>query len=199
MTEETSQIEEVLKLAECLVRLGGYRNFSIRRLSEKTGIRSSSIVDHFGKKEDLAIAVVERFGARVRDRIGAADDPSVPPDVKMATFIDVYRQSITDDGQLCLYLVFGSEMHTLPIPVQQVVTTFYDALFDWLETLLRRFPDYAHGSGRDARHAAITIVAAMNGAQICTRTARDKSLFEVIVRQHYDSGLIPGRKPESRT
>lgn len=195
MSNETSQIQEVLRLAECLARLGGYRNFSIRRLSEKTGIRSSSIVDHFGNKEDLAIAVIQRFGARVRDRIGAADDPRVPPEVKMATFIDVYRQSITDDGQLCLYLVFGSELHTLPISVQEEVTSFYDVIFEWLATLLRRFPQYARNSGRDARHAAITIVAAMNGAQICTRAAHDRSLFEVIVQQHYDSGLIPGPNP----
>lgn len=196
MTDDTSQMQEVFELAECLARLGGYRNFSIRRLADRTGVRSSSIYDRFGSKEQLAIAIIRRFGERVSDRIGAADDPKMSPDQKMATFIDVYRQSITDDGQLCLYLVFGSELHILPSSVQQEVKSFYANIFSWLETLLLRFPEYGPSSGRDARRAAQAIVAALNGAQVCVRAASDKSLFEVIVNQQYASGLIPGKNPE---
>lgn len=193
MPDDTSQLQEVLELAECLARLGGYRNFSIRRLAERTGVRASSIYDHFGSKEQLALAIVRRFGERVTQKIGAADDPKVTPETKMAMFVDVYRQSITDDGQLCLYLVFGSELHILPDVVQQEVKSFYTNVFKWLETLLRRFPEYTPNSGRDTWRAATSIVAALNGAQICARTTGDKSIFESIVNEHYASGLIPGQ------
>jgi len=193
MANEESLMEEILRLAECLARLGGYKNFSMRRLAERASVTTSSITDHFGSKQQLAVAVVKRFGARVSERVGAADDPNVTPDVKMATFIDVYRQSITEDGQLCLYLVFGTELHTLPTALQLEVKSFYANIYEWLETLLKRFPDYAPGRGSDARRAAVTIVASLNGAQICAKTAGDKSIFDVIVGQQYASGLIPGR------
>lgn len=37
MTDETTKLQEVLELAECLARLGGYRNFSMRRVANETG------------------------------------------------------------------------------------------------------------------------------------------------------------------
>lgn len=195
MTDETTKLQEVLELAECLARLGGYRNFSMRRVANETGNKTSNLYDHFGSKEQLAIAVVRRFGDRVFARVGPPDDPSSSPEAKLDVFIDVYRQSITDDGQVCLFLVFGAELHTLPPAVQREVNTFYNNIFNWLETLFRHFAAYRTGSGRDPRQAALALVAALNGAQICVRAVGDRSIFESVVKQQYDSGIAPGRRP----
>lgn len=194
MQEYTFEIQEVYRLAECLARLGGYNNYRLSRLADQAKLPTSSVHHHIGNKAQLSVAIIRSFGAHVQERVGAADDPASTPDEKMATLIDVYRQSITDDGQLCLYLVFGAELHILPDIVKDEVTTFYAELFKWLETLLRRFPEFGPGSNRDAHRDAVSIVAALNGAQICTRVASDKSLFDVVVNQNYDSGLIPGKK-----
>ncbi len=193
MTDDRSEIEEVYELAECLARQGGYRNFSLSRLAEKVRVPSSHLYDHFGSKEQLAVALVRRFGSRVAARVQEPDDPGSTPEEKIATLIDVYRQSITDDGQLCLYLVFGSELHILPESVKIEVSSFYANIFVWVEQLLRRFPEYGRNSGRDPRVAAKAIVAALNGAQICVRAVGDKSVFEAVVSQQYASGIIPRR------
>lgn len=182
-----------MDLAECLARMGGYRNFSVQRLADDVGIPVASVMKRFSSKEQLATAVVRRFGERVYERVGTPDDPSISPQTKLDTFIDVYRQTITDDGQLCLFLVFGAELHTLPPLVQREVRTFYTNIFAWLETLLRRFPEYAPGSERDSHTAARAIVAALNGAQICVRASGDRSIFEDVVKQQMACGLVPGR------
>lgn len=193
MTDVKFEIEEIYRLAECLARTGGYSHFRINRVADQAGLPSSSVYRHIGSKTQLAVAIVRRFGESVFEKVGAASDPATSAKEKLATFIDVYRQSITDDGQLCLFLVFGTELSILPEAVRAEVKQFFAIVFDWLAELLRRFPEYAPSSGRDARQGALAIVAALNGAQICTRVTGDRSIFNVIVEQNYASGIIPGR------
>lgn len=197
MTEEASRLDDILALAECLARLGGYKNFSIQSVADRTGLKPSSIYQLFPTKEQLAVAVVRRFGERVKEHIGRPDDPAVPAQVKLDTLIDVYRQSITDDGQLCLFLVFGAELHTLPASVQTEVRQFFQGVFKWLETVLRRFPEYGPDSGRDAAKAARAIIASLNGSQICVRAAGDRAVFDEVVVQLHASGLVPQRSSSS--
>lgn len=194
MTQERSILKDVLELAECLARLGGYRNFSFRDLAAGTGLSSSSIRSHFPSKEQLAVAVVRRFGERVYERVGPADDASVPPGQKIDTLIEIYRETITDDGQLCLSLVFGAELYALPKSVQDEVRKFFANVFAWLEAVLKRCGEYAPGTGRDPARAARTIIAALNGAQICVRAAEEPAMFDDIVMQMRTSGLLPDRR-----
>lgn len=161
-------------------------------IAEGLNVPTANVYSYFQNKEKLALAIVRRFGERVSERVGKPDDPSVLPEVKAATLVDVYRQSITDDGQLCLFLVFGAELHTLPEPVQLEVRNFYSHVIEWLQTVLKRTEQYASAPDEETRRVATAIIAAMNGAQLCVRAAGDKSLFDEIVKQQYASGLIPG-------
>lgn len=186
-----SKSEEIMDLAECLARTGGYGGFSFRELAARANVKSASIHYHFPTKEDLAVAIARRYAARVYAHLGKADDPGVDPAVKMELFIDIFRQAISDDGRVCLFLVFGSELLMLPPAVQHEVRSFFDTSITWLTTLLRRYPEYDAASGRDAEATARMIIAALDGAMVAVRVARDMKLFDTIVAQLRTSGVIP--------
>lgn len=187
-----SKSDEILDLAEQLARTSGYNGLSLHDLARAANVTSGSIDAYFATKEDLVLALVRRYAARVYEALGDPRDASTPPDAKIATFIDVLRNAYGDDGRVCLLLLFGSELTLLPASVQEEVRTFFDNATDWLATVLRRFDAYGPRSGRDAIAAARTILATMEGAMVMVRMHNDFSVFYTIVEQLKSLGIIPG-------
>ena len=54
-----SKREEIIQLADTLIRQKGYNAFSFYEISDKVGIKTASIHYHFPAKSDLGIAVVD--------------------------------------------------------------------------------------------------------------------------------------------
>uniref|UniRef100_UPI0016411DC9 TetR/AcrR family transcriptional regulator n=1 Tax=Burkholderia gladioli TaxID=28095 RepID=UPI0016411DC9 len=57
--------DALVQAAEGLMRSRGYAAFSYADLVETVGIRKASIHHHFPTKEDLGVAIVEAYVARV--------------------------------------------------------------------------------------------------------------------------------------
>ena len=57
--------DQILEVATELVQTRGYNAFSYQDLSDRLGITKASIHHHFPSKEDLGIAVAEKYRAEV--------------------------------------------------------------------------------------------------------------------------------------
>ena len=64
--------DQILEVATELVQTRGYNAFSYQDLSDRLGITKASIHHHFPSKEDLGIAVAEKYRAEVEAALADA-------------------------------------------------------------------------------------------------------------------------------
>lgn len=122
---------QVLESAERGMRARGYHAVSFRDIADELGIKSASIHYHFRHKEDLGIAMVERYAKRVYDFVGEAGVLKWPEAV--ARFGGVYKHALHDEQLQCLCGMLAAESGGLPDPVAAKVADFFKANLDWLK------------------------------------------------------------------
>jgi AcrR family transcriptional regulator len=90
-TRELSSRDAILDAATDLICRLGYAAASISRISTACGLPASSIYWHFGSKDGIYLAVLER--TRI-DLVGALPDPVMPGDTvdaRLTAFLDAIR------------------------------------------------------------------------------------------------------------
>jgi TetR/AcrR family transcriptional regulator, transcriptional repressor for nem operon len=191
MQKPSPKAEELLDLAERYVRSVGYNGFSFRDLADDAGIKSASVHYHFPTKERLAAAVARRYGDRFFAALGPADDTAKSPLVLMHAFVDLFRHALREDGRMCLFCVLGAEFSALPEEVQNEVRRFVSQSTAWLIVILRRSSAHPALSDVTLDAQARTILATLEGAMIVARASDDLVIFDRIVEQLMDCGLMP--------
>ena len=166
--------EHILDLAERAMRLKGYHAVSFRDLADEMGIKSASIHYHFRRKEDLGLAVVERYSQRIADALGTTDDLDWPGAVKR--FCGVYRTALQTDDLQCLCGMLAAESLGLPDAVSGRVAEFYGANIAWL---MAAMPDTV----ADRRSQALRIQSEVQGAITLSVSLGDASILDEISAQ----------------
>lgn len=171
--------EEILDVAEKMARSGGYSGFSFRDLAREVGIKSASVHYHFPTKEDLGVAMTRRYNERFIEALG---DPrgAGPVDEKIACYINAFRTSMIEDRLMCLCGLFGAEVTSLPGGVAVETRVFFEKNRDWLMAVLVDDKRFADPEARE--HAALSLIAKLQGAMIMARTMIDASVFETIAK-----------------
>ena len=62
--------EEILDVAEAMIRTRGYNAFSTRDVADAVGIKAASVHYYFPTKADIGAAVTERYTARFINELG---------------------------------------------------------------------------------------------------------------------------------
>ena len=70
--------QQIVQLAQMLVRQRGFDSFSYQDLSDQLGIRKASIHYHFPAKEDLGIALIDNMIAWISHRFGEMKRDGLP-------------------------------------------------------------------------------------------------------------------------
>ena len=117
----------ILDVAQDLIQRLGVNGMSYRDISEVVGIRKASIHTHFPKKDDLLVALLDRYNdqtLRVLDGIIASGDS---PEVKLRRYFGLYEATLCSGEQdkVCLYAMVGAELATLNHPLSNRVRSFY--------------------------------------------------------------------------
>src|ERR1700753_683901 len=101
----------IMDAAERRMQAGGFGGFSFREIATDVGIKSSSVHYHFPTKEDLAAAVIRRWGERVFTKIDARvkDDPD-----PIRVWTKTCRGTAVSDAHMCPCTVLGASSHDLP-------------------------------------------------------------------------------------
>jgi TetR/AcrR family transcriptional repressor of nem operon len=117
----------IMDAAERRIQLGGFGGFSFREIAADVGVKSSSVHYHFPTKDDLAAAVIQRWGERAFVSIdeGLEKDPN-PVRVWTRTF----RGTAFSDGRMCPCTVLGAASQDLPELVAAEVKRFYQGCLD---------------------------------------------------------------------
>lgn len=166
----------ILDLAERAIRLRGYHAVSFRDLADELGIKSASIHYHFRHKEDLGLAVVDRYATRIATQVGAPGDQDWPR--SLARFCQVYQDALRKNALQCLCGMLAAESAGLPDKVSARVAEFFRANINWLTVAMP--DDLPDKPGR-----ALRIQCELQGAMTVAVSLQDPTILDQVAQDIY--------------
>jgi len=146
--------ERILAAAAELAARRGFHTVGMADIGAEAGIVGSGIYRHFGSKDAILVALLDRVMARLQD--GAARIIAESPDARTALSAlvrDHIRVAIEDRSVLAVY---HREIHNLPADDRRRLRRAQrHYLEDWVHVLAPLRRDLADGELRLAVHAAI--------------------------------------------
>jgi TetR/AcrR family transcriptional repressor of nem operon len=114
----------IMDAAERRIQLGGFGGFSFREIAADVGVKSSSVHYHFPTKEDLAAAVVRRWGVEAAKHIDEELEkkPSADP---ARVWTKVFRNTAFSERRMCPCTALGAAAQDLPLEVAAEVRGFF--------------------------------------------------------------------------
>ncbi len=133
MADSKDTKEEIIKVAEKLIRTRGYNGFSYKDISQPLRMKNAAIHYHFPTKEALGVAVIEDNGKRFRSAV--ADWSSYNYRDQLYQFIGIYEES-NRRGLMCFMGALISSYDTLPVNMQLSLRRVGDEIRNWLKEML---------------------------------------------------------------
>ncbi|MGK7925202.1 MAG: TetR/AcrR family transcriptional regulator [Spirulina sp.] len=180
--KETAQ--QILDVAQELVRCRGYSAFSYADISKQVGIRKASIHYHFPSKEELGRELVKRYRTAFQQKLKGIEHSESDPQRQLQKFVGLYRDGLSE-CQMCLCGILSAEIEVLPDSVQQEVRTFLSEARVWLQDVLAAGEAAGCLQPRISLETeALLLLATVQGAQLIARTAEDsEATFDEIAKQ----------------
>ena len=180
--KETAQ--QILDVAQDLVRCRGYSAFSYADISKQIGIRKASIHYHFPSKGELGQELVKRYRTAFAQKLKGIERSETSPSKQLQKFVGFYRDGLSE-CQMCLCGMLSAEIEVLPDSVQQEVRAFLSEVQTWLKDVL------VAGEAAECLQPRISpeteaslLLATVQGAQLLARTAKDsEAAFDGIANQ----------------
>ncbi|GAB4371013.1 MAG: TetR/AcrR family transcriptional regulator [Elainellaceae cyanobacterium] len=180
--KETAQ--QILDVAQELVRSRGYSSFSFADISAQVGIRKASIHYHFSSKEELTKELVKQYRMTFQQKLKQIGLSNSNSQMQLRQFLSLYRQGLSQ-CQMCLCGILSAEMAILPASVQAEVRTFFAETQTWLQTLIQV------GASTGCLHPRLSpedeaslLLASVQGAQLIARASEASEVtFDRIANQ----------------
>ncbi|MEM9773358.1 MAG: TetR/AcrR family transcriptional regulator [Chloroflexota bacterium] len=153
---------QIIQIAEQLVRSGGYNGFSFREIAAEIGIRSASVHYHFPSKEDLALAVANRYKQNFFEALGDPAPDGGNTKSQLAHYGQVFQDSFKASRSACLCGMLSNEIALLPAVVKQVLVSFIDENLKWLQQAITYGASDADSA--KVKQQAQLVYAALEGA-----------------------------------
>lgn len=172
--------EEILNAAEELLQRRGYNAFSYQHIAIQLGIRNAAIHYHFPAKENLGVALVQRYRQRFREW---ADEKSLKPDAwdRLYAYFQTYVDFVEAQCKICPGGVLGAEFEAIPEEMQQEARLLMREIFEWLvQTLEAGREQGSITFPGDAEHKAVVIGASLQGSLQIARMAGVERFHQVL-------------------
>ncbi|WP_394731099.1 TetR/AcrR family transcriptional regulator [Altererythrobacter sp. GH1-8] len=173
--------DKLIDIGEGLIRCRGYDGFSFADLARESGIRKASVHHHFATKADFGLAVLIRYGERLRALLNMFAN-SRSGGQALLKLIAFYREMLSDGDHLCLCVALAGDRTVLSERLHAVLAQTNAATASWIESvLLTGRKDRSISVGGDPAEEAWAILAQLQGAQLLARAAGDLTQFDVAV------------------
>jgi len=177
ITEKSADTRQrLMDAAENRMRSDGYHAMSFRDLADDLGIKSSSVHYYFRRKEDLVVALVERYSENFFTQLEEVAGNAKTGNEKVSAICQLYRAAFTPNGHICLCGMLGAEKNGLPEEVSHAVSQFLTANINWVAASL---PGKMPKQNRQAR--AEHLIATLQGALILAKNLSGIDVFDRIV------------------
>jgi len=174
MVNENSKLNQLMDVAQSLVQTKGYNAMSYRDLASEVGIKTSSIHYYFPNKDDLGIALLQRYRSALKEAIKIIDSEIEDPYKKIERYIELFVDT-AHAGKICLGGMCATDSETLSDAMRIEIKYFYTENEAWLTAICKQ----GKQSGKfnfegSAKIKAELIFAMLEGALISARLFNDE-------------------------
>ena len=143
----------------------GYEKASIQAIAAAAGLTAGLVHYHFGSKQEVLLALVDRLGALLRSRFEQRLAEAESPWARLDAFIDAHLalDSTSDTDAVACWVTIGAEALRQP----EVAAAYRVAVKTQLEQLEGLVRDVLVGEGRSrsaAQRIAAGLLSAIQGA-----------------------------------
>ncbi len=173
----------ILDVAERLVQVHGFNGFSYADISTELHIRKASLHHHFPTKAVLGKALIVRYKKRFLEALDRIYDSSGSTGAKVEEYAQIYTNVLRQE-RMCLCGMLAADFETLPKPMREGVTDFFNANEAWLAKVLDegRRANEIHFDGQASTMAEF-VVSSLEGAMLVARSYGKVSRFESVVKK----------------
>lgn len=190
-TRRGTELREQLLLAAKSVFLeSGFERTSMDRVAAQAGTTKRTLYAHFGRKEDLFLAVFELVLGLQLHHLGAPADYAADPEPALTQFCVRFLETILSSRPLSLFRLAIAETHRFP---QHGTVRLHEALLESVQALIAQFL---------AEHSSLAAAAPAAAQQLLAQLVYPRftrALFgaaEPAARHSDELGSAPAVDPE---
>lgn len=188
MATHASSNDKILTVATKIAQAHGYGGLNLRALADEVGIKAASLYHHFPSKADLAAAVAKRYWEDAAVALEVISQTTPDAAGCLRKFPATFRAALENDNRMCLASFMTAEHDDLPEVVKKEIDAFVDVNVAWLAQMLVKA---GITTAREAKPRARAIFAAVSGAQLMARGRSDIKLFDTLIKNYVNVGLLP--------
>ena len=177
---------KILDTAQELIQKLGVNAMSYADISTTVGIRKASIHYYFPSKEDLLVALLERYNPYFLKLVDTILDSPESAEIKLRRYCGLFEATLSSGEQdkACLCGMLGAEVKTLNSPLAEQVAQFYQENEIRLTKLLTQGMETGvfSFSGETAAMAKL-IFSLLEGELLVARAHGGLAHFRVVVEQ----------------
>jgi TetR/AcrR family transcriptional repressor of nem operon len=193
----TPAASAILDVAERLAQTRGYNGFSYADIAAELGVTKASLHYHFPSKAELGRTLIERYHGLFGAALDAIDRQTKSPQEKLKRYVGLY-DSVLSNERMCLCGMLAAEYATLPGPMQEGLTAFFDVNESWLTTVLGDGLHAGTFAFREAaKERARVLLGALEGAMLVARSYGNARRFQAAAASVL-ADLAPGTLPNRR-
>jgi TetR/AcrR family transcriptional repressor of nem operon len=169
--------ERILDIAERLVQMRGFSNFSYADIATELGMTTASLHYHYRGKAELGYALITRYTERFTDALGRIDQDLPDAREKLEAYARLYAD-VLQGKRMCMCGILAAEYETLPAPMRTAVIHFFDENQKWLADLLTQgHEERTLSFTGSADDVAQSILSTLEGAMLVARPYGDLAKF----------------------
>jgi len=172
--------ENIIDLAEELIRTKGYNAFSYGDIAGVLSIRNAAIHYYFPSKADLGINVIDREITKIAN---SRDEwEALPGNMQLRKVVEQFYSSHRR-GWICLNGSLTPDFLTLPAPMQQKVKQMCEVILAWMtEVLEKGRKDGTLAFVGEAKSRALLVISSLLSSLLLAR-AMGKEVFTKMLDQ----------------
>jgi TetR/AcrR family transcriptional repressor of nem operon len=181
--QEPRTAERILDIAERLVQMRGFNNFSYADIATELGITKASLHYHFPGKAELGQALVSRYAERFSEALNQIDRDLPDARAKLEAYANLYAE-VLRGKRMCMCGILAAEYQTLPKPMRGAVIDFFDEQQRWLAAVLEQgTAEHTVKFSGTPEDVAQGILSTLEGAMLVARPYGDLARFDAAAGQ----------------
>ena len=169
--------ENIVRLADRLIRDKGFNAFSFYDISRGLKIKNASIHYHFATKADLGVSILADHKQKLQALILATANKS--PQIKLDAFLSIYN-TIQSEGCVCLIGSLATDLKSLDPKIAKELKVFAVEFLEWVTAILEEGKaKKVFSYPGSARTKALMIISNMLAALQLSRLTNEGDFYTI--------------------
>src|SRR5438309_10473139 len=118
--KESVTAERALDIAERLVQIRGFSNFSYADIATELGITKASLHYHYAGKAELGQALINRYAERFSEALSRIDHDMPDARAQLGAYAGLYADVLRGE-RMCVCALLAAEYPPVPKPMRSAV------------------------------------------------------------------------------